>query len=211
MIPRSSRGWWRPSHRVRRTTWWKSASGRGALTLPLLDTVEALHVIELDGRMADHVVALAPPSAPVDRASGPTRWRVDFSALARSSGTLRVVGNLPYNVLDTAALPPPGLPDSDQGHAPDAAEGGGDAPSPAAPGGKTYGALDGDAGAVGRCTALLRHRSGGFLAGPEGPLDARPADAPRGAAGFAWRMRQDLPPLVARVFSIAPQDALPGP
>ena len=72
-------------------------SGRGALTLPLLDTVEALHVIELDGRMADHVMALAPHPQRLIVHRGDA-LAVDFSALARSCGSLRVVGNLPYNV-----------------------------------------------------------------------------------------------------------------
>ena len=37
-------------------------SGRGALTLPLLQTVEVLHAIELDERMADHLIEVAPVS-----------------------------------------------------------------------------------------------------------------------------------------------------
>ena len=71
--------------------------GRGALTLPLLQIVEALHVIELDERMADHLVALVTEPQRLIMHRGDA-LKADFSSLASAPGTLRVVGNLPYNI-----------------------------------------------------------------------------------------------------------------
>lgn len=71
--------------------------GRGALTRPLLETVRRLHVIELDTRLAEKLQnAVARPERMVlHRADA---LQLDFSSLAAKPGTLRVVGNLPYNV-----------------------------------------------------------------------------------------------------------------
>jgi 16S rRNA (adenine1518-N6/adenine1519-N6)-dimethyltransferase len=71
--------------------------GHGALTFPLVEHLNQLHVVELDGQLADQLV---------DRCPKPKRLRVyrmdalkfDFSGLARSKASLRVVGNLPYNI-----------------------------------------------------------------------------------------------------------------
>ncbi len=70
--------------------------GQGALTLPLLRRHGALTVIELDRDLlaplrtaCEHVGALDVIHADV--------LKVDFSALA-DGGTLRLVGNLPYNI-----------------------------------------------------------------------------------------------------------------
>ena len=72
-------------------------SGRGALTLPLLQVVEALHVIELDERMADHMMKVAPdPRRLIMHRED--ALEADFSSLASAPGTLRVVGNLPDNI-----------------------------------------------------------------------------------------------------------------
>ena len=70
--------------------------GRGALTLPLLETVATLHVVELDPDLADRLAsAAAPGRLTVHRADA---LEFDFSSLAAKPGTLRVVGNLPYNI-----------------------------------------------------------------------------------------------------------------
>jgi 16S rRNA (adenine1518-N6/adenine1519-N6)-dimethyltransferase len=71
--------------------------GPGALTIPLCDQLERLHVVEIDRELA-----AALPS----RVSHPERLVVheadalefDFGALAAGPRSLRVVGNLPYNI-----------------------------------------------------------------------------------------------------------------
>lgn len=72
-------------------------SGRGALTLPLLETVETLHVIELDERLADDLVGrVAEPQRLIMHRGD--ALKVDFSSLATGVRSLRIVGNLPYNI-----------------------------------------------------------------------------------------------------------------
>lgn len=71
--------------------------GLGALTLPLLERVRELHVVELDRDVIPHLRAAA---------SGQGRLQVheadalnfDFRALAPAGHKLRLVGNLPYNI-----------------------------------------------------------------------------------------------------------------
>jgi 16S rRNA (adenine1518-N6/adenine1519-N6)-dimethyltransferase len=71
--------------------------GPGALTIPLCDKLERLHVVEVDRELA-----AALPS----RVAHPERLVVheadalsfDFGALATGPSSLRVVGNLPYNI-----------------------------------------------------------------------------------------------------------------
>lgn len=71
--------------------------GRGALTRPLLETVRRLHVIELDPRLAGKLGrAVAQPERMVLHRADALQF--DFSSLAAKPGTLRVVGNLPYNI-----------------------------------------------------------------------------------------------------------------
>lgn len=71
--------------------------GRGALTRPLLETVRRLHVIELDTRLAGNLEsAVAQPGRMVLHRADALQF--DFSSLAARPGTLRVVGNLPYNI-----------------------------------------------------------------------------------------------------------------
>lgn len=71
--------------------------GRGALTRPLLETVRRLHVVELDSRLADKLESsVARPGRLVLHRADALKF--DFSALAAKPGTLRVVGNLPYNI-----------------------------------------------------------------------------------------------------------------
>jgi 16S rRNA (adenine1518-N6/adenine1519-N6)-dimethyltransferase len=71
--------------------------GRGALTRPLLESLAALHVVELDEHLAQ-TLSLLPGTAgrlAVHRADA---LRFDFSSLAAGPRSLRVVGNLPYNI-----------------------------------------------------------------------------------------------------------------
>lgn len=71
--------------------------GRGALTRPLLETVERLHVVELDTRLAEKLEStVARPERLILHLGDALQF--DFSALAAKPGTLRVVGNLPYNI-----------------------------------------------------------------------------------------------------------------
>ena len=71
--------------------------GRGALTRPLLDTVRRLHVVELDSRLATMLEgAFARPERLILHRADALKF--DFSSLAAGPGTLRVVGNLPYNI-----------------------------------------------------------------------------------------------------------------
>ncbi len=72
-------------------------SGRGALTLPLLERLDTVHVIELDERMADHLMEHAPEPQRLAMHRGDA-LKFDFSSLAQGPGSLRVVGNLPYNI-----------------------------------------------------------------------------------------------------------------
>jgi len=72
--------------------------GRGALTLPLLEQVEELHVVEIDEQLADALEAHRPATGArlvVHRADA---LEFDFSSLAAGPASLRVVGNLPYNI-----------------------------------------------------------------------------------------------------------------
>ncbi len=71
--------------------------GRGALTIPLLEKLETLHVVEVDERMADHLAAIGKNvgNLVIHRADA---LKFDFSSLADRKASLRVVGNLPYNI-----------------------------------------------------------------------------------------------------------------
>jgi len=67
--------------------------GLGALTVPLLERVPRLQVIELDRDLAARLRASYPPERVVVYEGDALRF--DFSTLA---APLRVVGNLPYNI-----------------------------------------------------------------------------------------------------------------
>lgn len=72
--------------------------GLGALTFPLLERVDDIHVIELDERLADTLERDRPRAGgrlTVHRADA---LKFDFSSLGTQLGTLRIVGNLPYNI-----------------------------------------------------------------------------------------------------------------
>ena len=78
--------------------------GMGALTAPLLERVEELHVIEVDTRLAAELERLAQSRARQPNVSGrlvvhcADALEFDFAALATPARRLRVVGNLPYNI-----------------------------------------------------------------------------------------------------------------
>jgi len=67
--------------------------GLGALTVPLLERVEHLTVIEIDRDLAASLVAEYPPTRLTVHNSDALEF--DFSSLGKD---LRVLGNLPYNI-----------------------------------------------------------------------------------------------------------------
>lgn len=71
--------------------------GLGALTGPLLEKVDVLHVIEIDSRLADELDKLAAASTRLIVHRGDA-LEFDFATLATAERPLRVVGNLPYNI-----------------------------------------------------------------------------------------------------------------
>ncbi len=71
--------------------------GRGALTFPLLERLKALHVIEVDDRLTDHLAETAPRHGELIL-HREDALEFDFSSLVSIPASLRVVGNLPYNI-----------------------------------------------------------------------------------------------------------------
>ena len=72
--------------------------GKGALTLPLLEKLGRLRVIELD---RDLITPLQEKAADIGGELilyNEDALRFDFAALAAETGPLRIVGNLPYNI-----------------------------------------------------------------------------------------------------------------
>ncbi len=67
--------------------------GMGALTRPLLERLEHLHVVEIDRVIASRLMGEFPASRLTVHVTDALRF--DFSALVEN---LRVVGNLPYNI-----------------------------------------------------------------------------------------------------------------
>lgn len=67
--------------------------GLGAITSPLLDALDTLHVVELDRDLAAHLRSSFPAERLVVHEGDALRF--DFACLGAD---LRVVGNLPYNV-----------------------------------------------------------------------------------------------------------------
>jgi 16S rRNA (adenine1518-N6/adenine1519-N6)-dimethyltransferase len=70
--------------------------GRGALTVPLLSRLDHLEVVELDRDLIPGLRALAPPERLTIHSADALEF--DFAARASAGRTLRVVGNLPYNI-----------------------------------------------------------------------------------------------------------------
>lgn len=70
--------------------------GRGALTLPLLDAIDHLHVVELDRDLIARLEQTIASRRLTIHACDALRF--DFSTLASAQRRVRVVGNLPYNI-----------------------------------------------------------------------------------------------------------------
>jgi len=72
-------------------------AGRGALTYPLLERLNKLHVLEIDEQLADQMEGITPEGGELclHRANA---LKFDFSQIAKGPASLRVVGNLPYNI-----------------------------------------------------------------------------------------------------------------
>jgi len=72
-------------------------AGPGALTRPLLERLDRLHVIEVDRELAaDLPGRVAHAERLIVHEADALRF--DFARLAAGPGSLRVVGNLPYNI-----------------------------------------------------------------------------------------------------------------
>lgn len=70
--------------------------GRGALTERLLPKLNHMHAVELDRDLVAWLAGLAPGEKLTLHSADALRF--DFRALASAPGTLRIVGNLPYNI-----------------------------------------------------------------------------------------------------------------
>ena len=71
--------------------------GPGALTIPLSEKLERLHVVEVDRELAAALPGrMAQPQRLVVHEADALKF--DFGALATGPRSLRVVGNLPYNI-----------------------------------------------------------------------------------------------------------------
>lgn len=71
--------------------------GQGALTLPLLEQMPRLTVVELDRDLVARLQILQQQFPGLTIVEGDA-LRFDFAQLAQGDGSLRVVGNLPYNI-----------------------------------------------------------------------------------------------------------------
>ena len=72
--------------------------GAGALTTPLLNKLDCLHVIELDRDLIDGLVSMSTDDHKIIVHEGDA-LKFDFNQLDRCTDkTLRIVGNLPYNI-----------------------------------------------------------------------------------------------------------------
>lgn len=71
--------------------------GQAALTLPLLERNPALTVVELDRDLAARLERLKQDYPRLTIVTGDA-LRFDFAQLARGEASLRIVGNLPYNI-----------------------------------------------------------------------------------------------------------------
>jgi 16S rRNA (adenine1518-N6/adenine1519-N6)-dimethyltransferase len=71
--------------------------GPGALTIPLCEKLERLHVVEVDRELAAALPGrVAQPQRLIVHEADALKF--DFGALASGPRSLRVVGNLPYNI-----------------------------------------------------------------------------------------------------------------
>lgn len=70
--------------------------GQGALTLPLLDQIQHMHVVELDRDLIAHLEqTISGQRLTIHKGDA---LHFDFTALTDAPHSLRVVGNLPYNI-----------------------------------------------------------------------------------------------------------------
>src|SRR5690554_2710056 len=70
--------------------------GQGALTLPLLDQIKHLHVVELDRDLIEQLERrIAKQRITIHSADA---LKFDLSSLVKDGQRIRVVGNLPYNI-----------------------------------------------------------------------------------------------------------------
>jgi 16S rRNA (adenine1518-N6/adenine1519-N6)-dimethyltransferase len=78
-------------------TWIEIGPGQGALTVPLLRRVGALHAVEID---RDLIPLLRERCAEIGElhVHEADALRFDYCALARGGAPVRLVGNLPYNI-----------------------------------------------------------------------------------------------------------------
>ena len=70
--------------------------GPGALTRPLLERCTPLHVVELDRDLAARLRADFPPAQLAVHEADALKF--DFCSLVPAGRTLRIIGNLPYNI-----------------------------------------------------------------------------------------------------------------
>ena len=71
--------------------------GQGALTFPLLQRCGKLHAVEIDNDLAERLPEQAAPHGEID-IYNIDALKFDFSQLVNQPHSLRVVGNLPYNI-----------------------------------------------------------------------------------------------------------------
>lgn len=71
--------------------------GLGALTVPLLERVQQLHVVEIDRDVVPHLRAIC-GDAPGLQLHLADALKFDYGSLAAPGQPLRLVGNLPYNI-----------------------------------------------------------------------------------------------------------------
>ena len=71
--------------------------GQGALTFPLLDRVDTLHVIEIDRDLIAPLLQRAESQKNLQVHEGDA-LSIDFSKFIKNQQKIRVVGNLPYNI-----------------------------------------------------------------------------------------------------------------
>lgn len=69
--------------------------GLGALTFPLLDKLESLNVVEID---RDIIAKLEQKNNPKLNIHGVDALQFNFTKLAHNGESIRIVGNLPYNI-----------------------------------------------------------------------------------------------------------------
>jgi 16S rRNA (adenine1518-N6/adenine1519-N6)-dimethyltransferase len=172
--------------------------GPGALTAPLLERLERLHVVEIDRALAADLPLRVPhPERLVIHSADALQF--DFGALARGPASLRVVGNLPYNVstpllfrlLEHAGA----IKDMHvmlQREVVDRMT--------ARPGGRDYGRLTVMLGAAARCEALFDVGPGAFTPPPK-VWSTVVRITPR-VPDFAIADRERFAALVAHLFSM---------